>query len=329
MAETPIRGSELLRWDNAYRSFSGADLLVTAYVDGRLLYCDNMSAISYSIHREKVNVPTLGRSYALRRTRGMRTIAGSISWVVKDRHPLWQLLGEYTSDPKAFQHLPLSDSMPPFDATLTYMNEYGNASVMRIYGIDITDEGQVHSTQDMITENVMQYQAFDIDIMVPLSTEDIPWEQTTNGIFYRNIAKVVQDPAKMDRTAWQAYKDLQRSMTWLTLLYDDWATAAYNYWIVEGSAPANYLLNVDLPAVKSILDFIASTAAEADATDILILGTPKAAEISAKISTIAARLRKSAAELKLYWNVTGMREDIANGTVTSSLPFDYSIYNFE
>jgi len=55
---------------------------------------------------------------------------------------------------------PLADSLPPFDITITLMNEYNPiGSVIRIYGIVLVDDGQTLSIDDLVTENVYSYMA--------------------------------------------------------------------------------------------------------------------------------------------------------------------------
>jgi hypothetical protein len=65
----------------------------------------------------------------------------------------------------------LSDELPPFNVTITFTNEYGNSSIMSIYGIHIQDEGQIMSINDVMTENTMSYFAADISLMDRLSVK--------------------------------------------------------------------------------------------------------------------------------------------------------------
>jgi len=151
-------------------SFSGCDIKAIGNARGQLKVFAEIQTLSYSIHREKMPVRTLGRTYPKGYTRGPRTIAGSLVFTIFDRQALWQLVQLYRADkglgPEAIK-TPLVDQLPPFDITITFDNEYGNHSYLRLYGIDIIDEGQSHSIDDMITENVMSYVARDIDMMVP------------------------------------------------------------------------------------------------------------------------------------------------------------------
>ena len=49
------------------------------------------------------------------------------------------------------------DQLPPFDAVIIAQNEYGNAAQMRIYGIEILNEGAGFSIDDIVIESQMTY----------------------------------------------------------------------------------------------------------------------------------------------------------------------------
>jgi hypothetical protein len=315
---TNINGQALIanQWEPTQRSFAGCDILATAYVEGRLLVCDSLSALSYSTHREKINVPTLGRAYARRRTRGQRTIAGTLVWIVKDRAPLWKFMGHYTYDSKAFQHLPMSDSLPPFDITLTFANEYGHVSVMRIYGVDIISEGQTHSIQDMITENVMEYQAFDMDIMMPIDAEEgeLPWVLTQDGTFYRSISNL-STPKSAETAATDAqYQKYVRAVSWLAIIQDDLTKAKYLYW--TNTTPPITRIPKEVQDIFSSLD-IGN-----------LEGVPQAA-ITAALKFCQEKIALMRKDNGLYWNIEANRTAIMNGTMPTAIPFDFSTYNFE
>jgi len=52
-----------------------------------------------------------------------------------------------------------ADQIPPFDITLVAANEYGSAAVMRIYGVEILNEGSGSSIDDLVMEHQMTYVA--------------------------------------------------------------------------------------------------------------------------------------------------------------------------
>lgn len=61
-----------------------------------------------------------------------------------------------------------ADQIPPFDITLAAANEYGGAAVMRIYGVEILNEGSGASIDDIVLEQQMTFVA---RALAPWSTE--------------------------------------------------------------------------------------------------------------------------------------------------------------
>lgn len=61
----------------------------------------------------------------------------------------------------------LPDQLPPFDIVIHFVNEFGHSAEMVLFGIELHQEGQTMSIQDIITENVMQFTATHIAIMRP------------------------------------------------------------------------------------------------------------------------------------------------------------------
>lgn len=49
------------------------------------------------------------------------------------------------------------DQIPPFDIVVLGVNEYGNSAQMRIYGVEILNEGSGFSVDDIVIENQMTY----------------------------------------------------------------------------------------------------------------------------------------------------------------------------
>ncbi len=155
-------------YGRTYTSFSGCDIIVQAFSGTKLKKFAELQTISYSVHREKFPVRTLGRVNPKGFTRGSRTIAGSLIFTIFDRNALWDILTTNRNDPPDTPgHSPLIDQIPPIDITITFQNEMGYMAAMRIYGIEIVDEGQTMSIDDIITENVMSYIARDITVMAP------------------------------------------------------------------------------------------------------------------------------------------------------------------
>lgn len=179
----PIRD----KFIEANSSYSGSDCVVIAQINDRLVVLGNVSTFSYSIFREKSPVRTLGRSHAKGYTAGPRTIAGSMVFIVFDRNPVYKILEtlDYQSGaPNDRYSTPVPDQIPPIDLTLWFSNEYGHKSILRLYAVEFMQEGQTHSVNDLYSENVMQYVARDIDVL--LNYKDI--ESFRNLLYERQIS---------------------------------------------------------------------------------------------------------------------------------------------
>ncbi len=164
---------------SANTSFSGADIIASITpIGGKPKVFGELQTITYSIHREKFPVRSLGRINPKGFTQAGRTIAGSMIFTVFDRHAMQDAIKKdflshygdmFTGDEAEIRARELiTDEMPPFNITISFVNEYGKASRLSIYGITIVDEGQVMSIDDMITENTMSYMARDIDLLAPV-----------------------------------------------------------------------------------------------------------------------------------------------------------------
>ena len=205
----------------AYNSFSGVDIKAVA---GSEVLAE-LQAVSYSISREKAPIYTMGSADPRSFSRGKRGIAGTLVFIMFDRHALlrcfsstWgaktgssflsdiddlrpeyakqgsamttqaandlitgsnsqrfaatngrptaanvQLQESLLSDGVSSDQEPTSpwyaDQILPFDITLAAANEYGALAVMRIYGVEILNEGMGVSIDDIQTSQQMTYVA--------------------------------------------------------------------------------------------------------------------------------------------------------------------------
>ena len=192
-----------------YNSFSGVD--IKAVFGNKVLA--ELQAISYSITREKAPIYTMGSADPRSFSRGKRGIAGTLVFIVFDRHALLGTFGataplasqmKFMSDIddirpdteslKAGQFLTANistlgtpggekvvfgeselngtvdadqlaaapwfvDQIPPFDITLAAANEYGAFAVMRVFGVELLNEGYGVSIDDIVSEQQMTYVA--------------------------------------------------------------------------------------------------------------------------------------------------------------------------
>lgn len=198
MASTSTSSIQLAREHSTY---AGVDINV---VFGNTPV-GTMQALSYAIQREKAPLYVMGRVDPLAFSRGKRGIAGTLiallldqhllktevfssKYFVADNHEIYpsdtdltnlDTLGSLsTVGDETFDSADVSnnftisspwyvDQVPPFDAAIVAVNEYGDAATMRIYGIEILNEGSGFSIDDIVIENQMTYVARTI----------LPWQK--------------------------------------------------------------------------------------------------------------------------------------------------------
>ena len=183
-------------YEKTYSSFSGAD--ITASIGNYLI--GELQSITYSVTREKAPVFTMGNPNPRSFSRGKRGIAGSLVFTVFDRDALYDVkqatdvarqgfndsaFGTYSGDENTPINVPhqnmsaetnrerwtqwsrphYSDEIPPFDVTISMLNEYGHSSEMRIYGIEILNEGMGMSIDDITTQKSCSFVARGMDDM--------------------------------------------------------------------------------------------------------------------------------------------------------------------
>lgn len=177
----------------SFTSFSGVDIRVV--VEGVML--GSVQGVSYAVQREKAPVYVLGRVDPLSFSRGKRGIAGTLITLMLDAHLIKnenepfagmsfiadndELIANPTDLNQATDLADLAtvgdanfdesdlggnftsmapwyvDQIPPFDIVIVAANEYGKAATMRIYGVEILNEGSGFSIDDIVIENQMTY----------------------------------------------------------------------------------------------------------------------------------------------------------------------------
>jgi hypothetical protein len=201
-----------LQLSKDFASFAGTDIRVV--VEGVTI--GSTQAVSYAIQREKAPIYVMGRVDPLSFSRGKRGIAGTMITLMLDRHILLtdplvnmqfvadndeifatngnlQTAGttrdledipgavDFTSgnisDNYSITNAWYVDQIPPFDIVVVAANEYGNAASMRIYGVEILNEGSGFSVDDIVIENQMTYVCRTILPWQPLGE----WNFTSGG----------------------------------------------------------------------------------------------------------------------------------------------------
>ena len=125
------------------------------YKNKPIIELGSLYSITYSSFREKVAIRTLGRVSPKGYTRGQRTVAGSMNFTVFQSHELMDFLRPNSA-------VVLLDQIPKFNLMLVMMNEYGGASIMHIFGVEIASESQQMSVEDLALMDSVSFYAEDI-----------------------------------------------------------------------------------------------------------------------------------------------------------------------
>lgn len=178
--DNPFPTEEQVNYNIEQISFSGADAVATIIVPtigyngnptgaGEVITLGDIQTLSYSMHRENAPVRTLGHVNPRGFIKGGRTIAGSFIFTVFNEYAFYRITQyrELLARRNGF-FAPLADMLPPFDIVVTFFNEYGNMSKMKIFGVTIVDEGQTVSIDDLIIEQTYTYMARGIQPMVKM-----------------------------------------------------------------------------------------------------------------------------------------------------------------
>lgn len=226
---------------NYFKSFSGTDTLVFIMMPSSSpILLGSLTTISYSLYRTKQPVVNLGRTNINGVARGTRIYAGTMIFTLINQHWLNELLDTTNlSWMKKFKELK-ADELPLFDLIVISANEYGNSVSMMLYGVDITDEAQVISVEDLFTENTLNFIARDIDtfkahtivdsvrelnvnddfIAESLSINDI--SVINNNISSYNAVRAQEEPLYQDKkkTALKAAEDKKQLSNYRELTYN-------------------------------------------------------------------------------------------------------------
>lgn len=158
-------------------SYSGADCRVyLSENNGEVILLNSLATASLSVHEAKAPVRALGRKAVSGFTESLRTIAGSLVFLILEDHPLssvkdhkvlnknYSLDNNITSINKGVIRK-LSTLLNPVDLYFIYKTEVSSGSEqseMWIKGVRFINEGIVTSVNDMVTEVVMQFVAEDV-----------------------------------------------------------------------------------------------------------------------------------------------------------------------
>ncbi len=159
-----------------YSTYAGVDITAAILLPNTQgpIVLGELQTISYSIHRENTPVRHLGHTNVSGFVKGPRTIAGSMIFTVFNSYAFYKIK-EFRNSIKDKGVYPLADMLPPFDIILSFSNEYGMSSNMKIFGVSIIDEGGTMSVDDLLIESTYTYMARGIqpiDAYVPKTVVD-------------------------------------------------------------------------------------------------------------------------------------------------------------
>ena len=149
---------------NIYNSYAGTDIVAQFVLPGEgPITVGEIQTLSYSMHRENMPVRFLGHTAPSGFVKGNRTIAGSIIFTVFNNYAFYRM--KHMQNAIKSGLYPVADMLPPFDIVLTFANENGSMSKMKIYGVNIVDEGGTMSIDDIMVEQTYSFLARGIQPM--------------------------------------------------------------------------------------------------------------------------------------------------------------------
>ena len=152
-------------------SFSGTDVKAYASdIEGENFHqLKALSTISIQVNEQKSPVRRLGRQHVTGFTRSIKTVAGTMVFVILNDHPLKGLIANgnlYLNSRHVLNDINQkyqSTNILPFNLKLIYQTEHAtnNTAEINVYGIEIISQSIVTSSNDMVTEMVIQFLAKD------------------------------------------------------------------------------------------------------------------------------------------------------------------------
>lgn len=127
-----------------------------------------LTSLSVNTFREQVAVRPLGYTSPRGFGPGPRTVAGTLVITILQFSPLKQITVFDPTNRSIGEFNLVSDSLPPFNLIITGMNEYGQTSMMIVYGVKIATTGQTISVYDRLTEEAYEFVAQDTMPLTPM-----------------------------------------------------------------------------------------------------------------------------------------------------------------
>jgi hypothetical protein len=113
-----------------------------------------LTTITVSVHRVKSPAAAMGYINTKGWARGRRTVAGTmvLTQLTTDVLASFLTSSAFTSDLSKDSQYAKVDQLPPFNISMLFADEFGHMSYQRILGVEFVTSGNVHSIQDMLSE---------------------------------------------------------------------------------------------------------------------------------------------------------------------------------
>jgi len=152
------------------RVFSTIDMVAYAVLPTKKTYrLGNLNTLTIQSHRDKFPVTSMGPIKIRGITGGHRMIAGTMVFSSYDRN-VWFRLVEGVGKPVGSNlNRIMPDDLPPFDITITFVNELGDLAMAGLIGVSILDEGTTYSVDNI---QIMESYSY-------MARERIPYQPAT------------------------------------------------------------------------------------------------------------------------------------------------------
>ncbi len=154
--------------------FSSCDISAYVTLPGQTTYrLGTLNMLSVSSHRDKFPITALGGIKVRGFTSSHRTIAGTMVFSSFDSTIWYGMMERYLKHPsrkgRSMDRF-LPDELPPFDISVSFVNEMGRVSYTGVLGATILDEGETYSIDSINVMETYSYMAID---RIPFQPYDI------------------------------------------------------------------------------------------------------------------------------------------------------------
>lgn len=159
-------------------SFSGADFVIVGYrpevrnaagepvqdITGNasqsaFIEFANVQTLSISMTRDVAAKRPLGTAWVEEYSRGARTVAGSMAFIMFDQDAFRDLAGARPGSSREDAQFYIPDDIPEFNVVVSATNEFGQTISGILLGVTLVNSGITVGVQDVFTEQMFSYVA--------------------------------------------------------------------------------------------------------------------------------------------------------------------------